>query len=127
LVDSGGERLAGAIPLSEAIASLRSELLRAAYDTRNKRLWFKAAPIELTLQVAITDAGKGTAGVQWWLLKAGGEYSHQSVATQTVKLTLEPLIFDQYGASKELYIDAPDTGGSGGDAGPGELGLDAPA
>src|SRR5262245_33710230 len=95
----------GAVPLAEAIAALRNELLRAWWD-RDKHLRFKPAPIELTLQVAITSTGKGTAGVKWWLIELGGELSRQSVVTQTVKLTLDPKLFDEQGEPMELLIDA---------------------
>lgn len=125
MANSGGERISGRIPLSEAVASLRGELLRAAYDKRNKQLWFKPAPIELTLQVAVTDSGKGGGGIKWWLIEATGEYSHQSVATQTVKLTLEPVVFDTHGAKQEFYIDARDSDTPLNDGAVGDFDLDA--
>jgi hypothetical protein len=95
----------GVVPLAEAIGALRNELLRAWWD-RDRFLRFKPAPIELTLQVAVTSAGKGTAGVKWWLIELGGEISRESVVTQTVKLTLEPKLFDEQGQEMELLIDA---------------------
>jgi hypothetical protein len=113
----------GAVPLAEAIAALRNELLRAWWD-RDKHLRFKPAPIELTLQVAVTSAGKGTAGVKWWLIELGGELSRQSVVTQTVKLTLDPKLFDEQGQPMELLIDAAYAKTSG-DAPPDEMALDA--
>jgi hypothetical protein len=64
----------GAVPLAEAIAALRNELLRAWWD-RDRFLRFRPAPIELTLQVAVTPAGKGSAGVKWWLIELGCEIS----------------------------------------------------
>ena len=56
------------------------------------------SPVELTLQVAVTSAGKGSAGVKWWLIELGGEVSRESVVTQTVKVTLEPKMFDETGS-----------------------------
>jgi hypothetical protein len=96
---------AGGVPLSEAIAALRNELLRAWWD-RDKTLRFKPSPIELTLQVGVTATGKGSAGVKWWLIELGGELSRESVVTQTVKLTLEPKLFDSQNREMELLIDA---------------------
>jgi hypothetical protein len=95
----------GAVPLAEAIAALRNELLRAWWD-RDKFLRFKPAPIELTLQVAVTSTGKGSAGVSWWLIELGGELSRESVVTQELKITLEPKLFDSQGKEMELLIDA---------------------
>src|SRR5215471_3092125 len=115
----------GAVPLAEAIAALRNELLRAWWD-RDRFLRFKPAPIELTLQVAVTSAGKGSAGVKWWLIELGGEISRESVVTQTVKLTLEPKLFDQQGKEMELLIDAAYAEIASEDD-PGEVPLDAVA
>jgi hypothetical protein len=68
---------------------------------------FKPSPVELTLQVAVTWEGKGIAGVRWWLIELGGEVSRQSAVTQTVKVTLEPKIFDEAtGEPLEFLIDA---------------------
>lgn len=96
------------MPLSAAIAALREELLRACWDSRRQSLRFKPSPVELSLQVAVTSAGKGKAGVHWWLIELGGEVSRESAVTQTVKMKLEPVMFDENGQPVELLIDAPD-------------------
>jgi NTP-dependent ternary system trypsin peptidase co-occuring protein len=94
---------------------------------RDQRVRFKPSPIELTLQVAVTSAGKGNAGVRWWLIELGGEVSRESVVTQTVKVSLEPVMFDEHGQPLEFLIDAADSPGHGpGDGGAGEVPLDAP-
>jgi hypothetical protein len=96
------------VPLSAAIGALRDELTRAWWDGRDRSVRFKVAPVELTLQVAVTSAGTGRAGVKWWLIELGGEVSRQSVVTQTVKVTLEPKMFDEGGEPLEFLIDAAD-------------------
>jgi Trypsin-co-occurring domain 2 len=98
----------GVVPLSAAIGALRDELTRAWWDGRDWSVRFKPSPVELTLQVAVTSAGKGTAGVRWWLIELGGEVSRESVVTQTVKVTLEPRMFDEAGEPLEFLIDATD-------------------
>jgi hypothetical protein len=113
----------GAVPLSAAIGALRDELAQAWWDARNQSVRFKPSPVELTLQVAVTAGGKGKAGVRWWLLELGGEVSYQSVVTQTVKVRLEPEIFDENGQPLEFLIEATDEEAS---TGPGEVPLDAP-
>jgi hypothetical protein len=115
----------GAVPLSAAVGALRDELTRAWWDGRDQSLRFKPSPVELTLQVAVTSAGKGRAGVRWWLIELGGELSRQSVVTQTVKVTLEPKMFDEKGEPLEFLIDASDEGSSS-ESGSGEVPLDAP-
>lgn len=96
------------MPLSAAIAALREELLRACWDSSQQSLRFKPSPVELTLQVAVTSAGKGKAGVHWWLIELGGEASRESAVTQTVKMKLEPVMFSENGQPVELLIDAPE-------------------
>lgn len=120
---SSGDRLEGAIPLSEAIKSLREELTLAGIDGTQRRMRFRAGPVELTLQVAATTAGKATGGVKWWLIDAHGELSRQSVATQTLKITLEPVVFDAAGNPSQVYIDGD---AANNDSGP-DRPLDAPA
>jgi hypothetical protein len=102
---SSGDRLEGAVPLSEAIKSLREELALAEIDGTQRHLRFKAGAVELTLQVAATSAGKASGGVKWWLIDAQGELSRQSVATQTVKITLEPVTLDAAGNPSPVYLD----------------------
>ena len=100
-----GRPLAGGVSLSAAIGALRDELMHAVWagqfayqlNGQPRTLRFKPAPIEVTLQVAVTSTGTAKAGVKWWLIEAGAELSREKVATQTVKLTLEPAMFDESG------------------------------
>ena len=117
----------GVVPLAAAVAALRDELTRAWWDGRDRSVRFKPSPVELTLQVAVTSAGSGKAGVRWWLIELGGEVSRESVVTQTVKVSLEPVMFDEHGQPLEFLIDAADSPGHGSDeGGAGEVPLDAP-
>jgi hypothetical protein len=122
--DGLGDVPKGAVPLSEAIGALRTELTRAFLVARGKSLRFEPSPVELTLQVAVTSGGKANAGVKWWLISAGGEVSRQSVITQTVKITLEPIMVDENGDRLEFLIDADDAPSTGSSS---EIPLDAPA
>lgn len=113
LLDKDEKAPAGAVPLSAAIAALRDELTRAWWDGQHQRVRFKPSPVELTLQVAVTWEGKGKGGVRWWLIELGAEVSRQSAVTQTVKVTLEPKIFDEKtGKPLEFLIDAAEEAAS---------------
>jgi hypothetical protein len=117
----------GVVPLAAAVAALRDELTRAWWDGQDRSVRFKPSPVELTLQVAVTSAGSGKAGVRWWLIELGGEVSRESAVTQTVKVSLEPVMFDEHGQPLEFLIDAADNPGHGsGEGGAGEVPLDAP-
>lgn len=98
----------GAVPLAAAIAALRSELTQAWWDAQNQSLRFKVAPVELTLEAAVTYTSKGVAGVKWWLIELGGELARESAVTQTVKLTLDPVTFGPDGQVQTVFIDASD-------------------
>ncbi len=106
MVSDGGSpaRPAGAISLSEAIAGLRDELLLAWSVAEDSRLRFKPAPVELTVQLAVTSDKTARAGVRWWLLDAGGEASRQLSATQTVKLVLDPVLTGDDGRPVEFFV-----------------------
>lgn len=130
---NSGQKPAGGVSLSAAIGALRDELMYAVWagqfpyqlNGQQRMLRFKPAPIEVTLQVGVTSTGTAKAGVKWWLIDAGADLSREKVATQTVKLTLEPAMFDASGAQVELLIDTADSDeGSAGRCG-GEQLLDA--
>jgi Trypsin-co-occurring domain 2 len=74
------------IGLAAAIAALREELLLATEVGAGSNMRFRLAPIELSLQVAVTKEGSGKIG--WTILGLGGSY--ESASTQTLKLRLEP-------------------------------------
>jgi len=125
MADDVHEAPKGAVPLAEAIGALRDELTGAWWGGRDQAVRFRPSPVELTLQVGVTSGGKARAGVKWWLIDLGGELSRQSVTTQIVKVTLEPVMFDDEGKPVEFLIDAVDDAGSvAGRAG--EVPLDAP-
>jgi len=73
--------------LADAIAALRKELLAAVDEGQGEAMRFRLAPVELSLQVAVTKEADGKIG--WTILGLGGSYS--SGATQTLALRLEPV------------------------------------
>jgi hypothetical protein len=115
----------GAVGLSTAIGALRDELFRAWWDGREQSLRFKPSPVELELQAAVTSAGTGRAGVKWWLLELGGEVSRESVVTQTLRVTLDPVMLDEQGEPLEFLVEAEESGDSPDENGD-EAPLDAP-
>jgi len=133
MVEESREVPKGAVPLSAAIGALRDELMYAvwaaqfAYELDGKQRWlrFKPAAVELTLQLAVTTKGTAKAGVKWWLIEAGGELAREKAETQTVKLSLEPVLLDENRNEVELLIDTADDMGDL-STGDGEELLDAP-
>ena len=76
-----------AIGLADAISALREELLAAMHAGDQTAMRFRLAPVELSLQVAVSKEAGGKIG--WHVLGVGGTYS--SATTQTLKLRLEPV------------------------------------
>ncbi len=96
------------VGLADAIGALRDELISAWSSGQKERLRFKPGPVELTVQVAVTDAGKGRAGIRWWLIELGGEVSRESAMTQTLKLSLDPVMYDDQGRPTDVMISDVD-------------------
>jgi hypothetical protein len=87
----------GTVELADAIEALRDALVRAWWDGQRSRVRFRVEPVELTVQVGVTKIGKGAAGVKWHVLALGGERSRERETTQTLKLRLAPILFDDQG------------------------------
>jgi hypothetical protein len=87
----------GWVNLTVAIAALRRDLAAAWWDGQNNRVRFKVEPVELTVEAGVTKKGSGQAGVKWHILTLGGERSEEKVNTQTLKLKLAPVFYDEHG------------------------------
>lgn len=101
----------GLVGLPEAIESLRADLSRAWSDGQRSRVRFRLEPVELTVQVALTRTVNGTAGVKWYVLTFGAGKTRETVATQTLKLRLTPVLSDDEGnelSGAELLISDRD-------------------
>jgi Trypsin-co-occurring domain 2 len=110
----------GWVGLTEAIEALRAALVAAWWDGQRRRVRFRVEPVELMMQVGVTRTGKGAAGVRWHVLALGGERSREAATTQTLKLRLAPVLFDEQGnmlaEAEQLISDRDDQAGGTGDA-----------
>jgi Trypsin-co-occurring domain 2 len=79
---------------------LREELVEAVDVGEDANLRFRLAPIELTLQVAVTREAEGKIG--WKVLGLGGSY--ESATTQVIKLKLEPTWRDVDGSYTTDFV-----------------------
>jgi len=85
------------VDLADAIEALRAALVQAMRGGEHSRVRFRVEPVELTVHVGVTRTGTGSAGVRWHVLTLGGERSRQAEATQTLKVRLAPVFFDEGG------------------------------
>lgn len=77
--------------LADTIAAVRRELSSAQAAGAGEAIQFRAGPVELEFEVAVTRTGGGEAGVKLWVLTLGakGELGHAT--TQRIKVTLQPV------------------------------------
>jgi len=83
--------------LADALIVLRNSLLRAQEDGADSRIKFSIEHVDLTLQVTVSKASKGNAGVKWHVLALGSERSKQQEGVQTLNLRLKPIVVDEHG------------------------------
>jgi hypothetical protein len=95
--ESGAEGLPGGVGLAEAIEALRAELAEAMTNAPGQGLRFRTGAVELAVEAAVTRNVGGKGGIKWWLIEAGGEVSRESSVTQTLRISLEPVLLDSQG------------------------------
>ena len=114
MADDTGD--SGWVSLTDAIESLRDDLAAAWWDGKRRRVRFRVEPVELTVQVGVTKAVEGSAGVKWQVLAIGGKRSRDVASTQTLKLRLVPVLFDAEGNElpdgEQFISDRDDTQGT---------------
>ncbi|MFI0453110.1 trypco2 family protein [Actinomadura sp. 6N118] len=105
------------IELSTVINQLRGELSTAIATGTNEGLRFELGPIELEVTLALSQEAGGNAKVRFWVLDAGAQGKEGSVATQRIKLTLQPKLDGSAGSafvSDEAKTEKPEPHQSGG-------------
>jgi hypothetical protein len=79
------------LTISEAIGSLRSQLLDAAEWAEGEELTFALDAVEVELLLSVSLAHKGEAKVGLWtVVTAGGDITRVQGQTHTVRLKLTP-------------------------------------
>lgn len=112
--EADGNGLPGGVGLAEAIEALRAELVQAMASAPVEGVRFRPGPVELTVEAALTKNVGGKAGIKWWLIEAGGEASRESVVTQTLTITLQPVLLNARGEAVDLIISGRDDSTTGG-------------
>src|SRR5215831_11075097 len=77
--------------LADTIAAVRRELGVAQQAGVGQPVRFRAGPVELEFEVAVTRTGGGQAGVQLWVLTLGAKGELGQATTQRIKVTLQPV------------------------------------
>jgi hypothetical protein len=77
--------------LADTIAAVRRDLSAAQTAGLGQAVQFRAGPVELELEVAVTGTRGVEGGVQIWVLTLGGKLEREHAATQRIKVTLQPV------------------------------------
>jgi hypothetical protein len=92
---------ADGLGLADMIAALRSELEDAQRRAAAEKLRFGITDIEVEATVQIMRNTGGRAGVQFWVVQAGGEHTRGNATTHRIKLNLslpDPFLIADEGA-----------------------------
>jgi hypothetical protein len=82
------------LDVSSALEALSAELEQAWRSGQGHQVQFGVDEISLTLFV-VASGKKGAAGkIRWYVVEAGGDVSHEDSSTQTLVLTLKPVLVD---------------------------------
>lgn len=92
--DSEGNGKSTNLPLAETIQTLRKELQLAQQQSLNEGILFGIDKVELELKVVIGRKTSGHGGVEFYVIRAGGEHERSGETTHNVKLTLTPVTAD---------------------------------
>ena len=74
--------------LADMLGGLRRELEDAQRRAAGEQLRFGVADVEVEATVQITRNATGRAGIQFWVVQAGGDYARGNATTHRIKLNL---------------------------------------
>jgi hypothetical protein len=74
--------------LADMLGGLRRELEDAQRRAAGEALRFGIADVEVEATVQITRNAAGRAGIQFWVVQAGGDYTRGKATTHRIKLNL---------------------------------------
>ena len=83
--------MADQVELSNAVKSLRQELMKAMRDGRHEDLRFGLGPIEVEFELATSWSGEANAGVKFYIVDVGAKGSREVSSTHRIKLSLVPV------------------------------------
>lgn len=95
-----------AVGLAAALDALREELESAWNASQDRRVRFRASAVTMTVETVARLDKDGSGKVRWWLVEAGGGVKSGRERTQTLTLTLTPLLYDETGKPMPLDVDA---------------------
>lgn len=94
------------VGLASALEALPEELQSARNAGQGRWVRFRASEATLTGETAARRDTDGSGKIRWWLVEAGAAVKSGQERTQTLTLTLTPLMYDEAGKSGPSDVDA---------------------
>jgi len=92
--------------LAAALEALREELESAWSSSQGRRVRFRASEVTLTVEAVARLDVEGSGKVRWYVLEVGGGATSGRQRSQTLTLTLTPLLYDERGRPLESMLIA---------------------
>lgn len=96
------------IGMADAIALLRAEVTTAMIAAEGQSLQFELSPIEVELQIQLSNEARASAGVKWVVVSIGADAKMASARSHKIRFTLTP---QQDG--RPVKVNAPTRGEPG--------------
>ena len=90
--------------LAAALEALRQELESALQSGQGQRVRLRTSGVTLTLETVARLDKEGSGKIRWYVLEAGGDVRSGSERTQTLTLTLAPVLYDDEGRQVPLDV-----------------------
>jgi Trypsin-co-occurring domain 2 len=94
------------VGLAAALEALRDELESAWHASQGRKVRFRTSEVTVTVETVARLDKDGSGKIRWWLVEAGGGVKSGRERTQTMVLTLTPLLYDEAGNLVPLDVDA---------------------
>ena len=90
--------------LAAALEALREELESAWQSGQGRAVRFRTSEVTLTLTTVARLDKEGSGKIRWYVVEAGGAVKSGSEQTQTLTVTLTPLLYDEDGRPEPLDV-----------------------
>lgn len=104
VVEDRPEMVDQELGLAAALEALRDELESAWQSSQGRRVRFRASEVTLTVEAVARLDVEGSGKIRWYVVEAGAGAKSGTERTQTLTLTLTPLLFDERGRPLESIL-----------------------
>jgi hypothetical protein len=89
------------LELAATLRAIRRELKQARDEGAEEELRFRLGPVELELQIEVSNEKDVDGGIKVWVVSLGARGSRSTAKTHTLRLTLHPT--DPVGGDVDIH------------------------